>query len=224
MAFCSWSGGKESALSLYRASKSGVEISCLVNMASEDGKRSRSHGVISELINSQAEAIGIPIVQRKTTWESYEEEFKKTTSELRRKGIHVGVFGDIDLKEHRDWIERVCSETGIKPVLPLWEETRKELLLEFIDKGFQAIIVAIHSDFFDPEWLGRKIDRQFILELEKVERIDLCGEHGEYHTFVYDGPIFKKPVEFQIGEKRLREKHWFLELRPPHLSEQFDNN
>ena len=213
MAFCSWSGGKESALSFYRGSKSGMEISYLVNMISEDGKRSRSHGVISELIKSQAKAIGTPIVQRETTWETYEEEFKKTASELRRKGVHIGVFGDIDLKEHRDWIERVCAETGIKPILPLWEEKRKELLLEFIAEGFQAIIVAIHSDFFDPEWLGRKIDRQFLFDLEKVEGIDLCGEHGEYHTFVYDGPIFKKPVEFIIGEKRWREKHWFLELR-----------
>ncbi len=181
-------------------------------MTSEDGKRSRSHGVISEIIKLQAEAMGISILQRKTRWESYEEEFKETIFDLKRKGIQAGVFGDIDLEEHRDWIERVCKKMEIQPILPLWGMERKGLLLEFIEKGFQAIVVAIDSDFLDPTWLGRKIDEKFLSNLEQVKGIDLCGEHGEYHTFVYDGPIFKRPVRFIIGKQSFNGKYGFLEL------------
>ncbi len=211
-AFCSWSGGKESALAFDKALRFGIKISYLVNMTYEDGKRSCSHGVISKLIKLQGEAMGISILQRKTSWESYEEEFKETIFDLKRKGIQAGVFGDIDLEEHRDWVERVCKETEIQPILPLWGMERRKLLLEFIEKGFQAIVVAIHLDFLDPTWLGRKVDEKFLSDLEEVKGIDLCGEHGEYHTFVYDGPIFRRPVRFIIGKQSFNGKYGFLEL------------
>ncbi len=210
-AFCCWSGGKESALSLYRVMQNkGITIECLVNMISEDGKHSRSHGIISDLLRSQADSIGIPIIQRKTTWENYEEEFKKIIHQLKIEGVSVGIFGDIDLQEHRDWVERVCKETGITPVLPLWKEERENLITEFIQSVFKAILVATNSKFLGDEWLGRQIDERFINDLKTLGNIDLCGEKGEYHTFVYDGPIFKKPLKITKGEKVLRDDHWFL--------------
>ncbi len=211
--FVSWSGGKETSLSCYRVmQKEDTKVSCLLNMISEDGRHSRSHGVNSALLKLQAEAIEIPLVQRKTTWKSYEKEFKKAVSDLKRQGIQAGVFGDIDLQEHRDWVERICKEVGIKPILPLWKEKREELLEEFIKAGFKAIVVTTNADFLGKEWLGREINNEFIKELKALGNIDLCGEKGEYHTFVYDGPIFRRPVEFAMGRKLLKDKHWFLGL------------
>jgi uncharacterized protein (TIGR00290 family) len=215
-AFCCWSGGKESSLSCYRAMQNlGVRIDYLLNMASSDGRHSRSHGVSSHLLKLQAEAMGIPLVQKNTTWARYEEEFKKAVLNLKREGIQAGVFGDIDLVEHREWVERVCKEIGIKPILPLWKEERENLLEEFIGVGFKAKICATRASFLSQDWLGREIDKKFIKDLGALGGIDLCGEKGEYHTFVYDGPIFKKPVEFIIGKKLSKDRYHFLELTFP---------
>ncbi len=211
-AFCCWSGGKESALSFYFAERSGIRITHLINMISEDGRHSRSHGINPELLRRQAELMKVPILQQKASWENYEDEFKKAVSEIKRKGAHAGVFGDIDLQEHRDWIEKVCGEMEIQPVLPLWGLKREDLLLKFIEAGFKAIVVTVDSEFLDEGWLGREINEEFITDLEKLGNIDLCGERGEFHTFVYDGPIFERAIEFTMGEKIFRDKHWFLEL------------
>lgn len=212
-AFVSWSGGKESSLACYRARTKGIQIVCFVNMISEDGSYSRSHGISSELLRIQAEAIGIPIVQRKTTWQIYEEEFKDAIMQLKKEGINAGIFGDIDLQEHRDWVERVCKECGIKPLLPLWNEDREKLLREFISSGFKAIVCSTNSEFLDKDWLGSEINNDFIIKLKQLGSVDICGEKGEYHTFVYDGPLFKMPLKFKVGEKILKEKRWFLELK-----------
>lgn len=211
-AFVSWSGGKESTLAFYRAMKNGIQSVCLINMLSEDGSYSRSHGINSELIKAQAEAIGIPIIQPKTTWESYEDNFKDTIMQLKNEGVEAGVFGDIDLQEHREWVERVCRETGIKAILPLWGEEREKLLMDFITSGFKAIVCSTNASFLGSEWLGREVDYKFIEDLKALGNIDLCGEKGEYHTFVYDGPIFREPVKFTKNKKVLRGKNWFLEI------------
>lgn len=214
-AFCCWSGGKESSLSCYKIMENqNIEIAYLLNMISEDGKHSRSHGINSNLLRLQAESIGIPIFQKKTTRETYEEEFKKAVLDLKEENVHVGIFGDIDLQEHRDWVEMLCNDLRIKPILPLWGRKREELLVEFINSGFKAVVIATQADFLGKEWLGRQIDRGFVEELKTNENIDLCGEKGEYHTFVHDGPIFKKPVEFIAGKRILKNNHWFLEITP----------
>ncbi|NQT07246.1 MAG: diphthine--ammonia ligase [Candidatus Omnitrophica bacterium] len=211
-AFISWSGGKEASLSCYKAMQDrNIEVACLLNMTSEDGRLSRSHGVDSRLLKKQAEAMEIPILQRKAAWQTYEEEFKKAVSLLKRDGVEAGVFGDIDFQEHRDWVERVCGEVGIRPILPLWQRKREELITEFIKTGFKAIVVATQASYLGKEWLGREIDEKFVKDLKSVEGVDLCGEKGEYHSFVYDGPIFKKRVGFEIGKKVLKDERWLLE-------------
>lgn len=213
-AFVCWSGGKDSSLSFYRAIKKNFKIKYLLNMVSEDGKWSRSHRVSSELLKLQAKAIGIPILQRKSAWKNYEKEFKKAVSNLKKEDIQAGIFGDIDLQEHRDWVERVCKEMDIAAILPLWKEERELLISDFIQIGFKTIVVAINANFLGEAWLGRQIDNKFINDLKKLRDIDLCGEKGEYHSFVYDGPIFKNPVEFNIGKKVFRDRRWFLQLLP----------
>lgn len=211
-AFCCWSGGKDGCLSLHRALKK-FEIVHLVNMLSEDGKHSRTHGISSNLLKLQADSIGIPIIQRKTTWKNYEQEFKKVISEFKKENVSYGIFGDIDLQEHRDWVERVCKETGINPVLPLWKEEREKLISEFIQSGFKAIIVATNSKFLGKEWLSKEMNKKFAEDLKKLGNIDLCGEAGEYHTFVFNGPIFKKPLKITKGKKVFRDDHWFYRIK-----------
>ncbi|MEW6557513.1 MAG: diphthine--ammonia ligase [Elusimicrobiota bacterium] len=212
-AFVSWSGGKETSLACYRAIKKNFEVKYLLNMVSEDGMYSRSHGISSDLLRAQALSLGIPIVQRKTTWKDYEEEFKKAISDFKKEDIQIGIFGDIDLQEHRDWVERVCGKMGIKPILPLWKEKREKLLKEFIQSGFKAIIVATNSNFLGKEWLGREINEEFVADLKNLSDIDLCGEKGEYHTFVHNGPVFKRVLKIRQGKKVLRDSHWFLNLK-----------
>ncbi|GAI39100.1 unnamed protein product, partial [marine sediment metagenome] len=204
----SWSGGKESALATYKAILQGHHVLHLVNFLSEDGERSRSHGILAKVLDLQAKAIGIPMVQVKTSWENYEENFKKVVTELKGKGIEGGIFGDMDLEEHRQWIERVCAELGIKPLLPLWGIEPEKLLIEFLGNGFKAKVVATR---LDKSLLGRSLDRAFLDELRKYG-CHPCGESGEYHTFVTGGPIFKQPLKITQSKEVQRDNMWFLDI------------
>jgi len=212
-AFASWSGGKDGCLALYRAKQAGMEIRFLINMVSEDGERSCSHGIRAAVIKSQAEALGITIVQKPTTSDTYETVFTNTLKELKQKGIEAGVFGDIDFNAHREWIERICAAAEITPRLPLWQEDQTKLLEEFIDAGFKSVVVAVKADLLGKEILGRTIDRKFIKYLAGLgKNITPCGEAGEYHTLAIDGPIFKKRLEITESEKVSRGEHHFLEI------------
>lgn len=213
--FASWSGGKDGCLACYRATLSDLNIRYLANTVTEDGKRSCSHGLSADVIQVQSQAIGIPLVQRRTTRDSYEVEFKNMLRVFRQEGVEGGIFGDIDFNEHREWIERVCQETDITPHLPLWGESQDKILRDFIDLGFEAIVVATKADLLGEEWLGQKVDLAFIRrldELRETKDITPCGEAGEYHTLVIDGPLFKKRIEIMATEKVLRNEHWFLEI------------
>ncbi len=197
-----------------------------------------SHGLDPRLIATQAEAIGVPIVQVKSSWDSYEADFKRTIRELKhipsagslrlrsgqagQAGIEGMVFGDIDLQEHRDWIERVCKELEIQPLLPLWGLDRERILDDFINNGFEAIVVTVKADILGEEWLGRKVNKQFLEDLSRIKDrrgfpaplrgFDLCGEKGEYHTFVTNGPLFKQNIKILSSQKILRDGYRFLEI------------
>lgn len=210
--FVSWSGGKESSLACYKAKTNRLTPSYLLNMTVEDGSRSRTHGLAREVLSLQAAAIGIPLIQRKTSWESYEDNFKKTVLELKEEGTEGGVFGDIDLEEHRRWVKRVCKEIGIRPYLPLWGKCQKKVLEDFINLGFQAVVVAVKAEILGKRWLGRKIDGKFVKDIARVDGITLCGEGGEYHTLVIDGPIFKKKIRIVESKVVQREQQRFLDI------------
>ncbi|MFC1951209.1 diphthine--ammonia ligase [Chloroflexota bacterium] len=214
--FASWSGGKDGCLACYRALNSGLEVSYLINMVTEDGTRSSSHGVSTEVLRVQAKAIGIPVLQRKTTRGTYETEYKSAIRSVKRKGISGGVFGDIDFNAHREWIEKLCKDTDIAPHLPLWEESQDKLIREFINAGFVSIVVAAKSDLFSQDILGKVVDVDFINYLEgmrKTKDITLCGEAGEYHTLVVDGPLFRERLKIVEAEKVLRDGSWFLDIK-----------
>lgn len=211
--FVSWSGGKDSALACYRMMKDPeFEVVFLLNMLAENGEYSRSHGLSVALLQAQAHAMEIPMLQRKASWEDYEKEFKQAIAIMKKQGVEAGIFGDIDLQPHRDWVERVCREAGVKAFLPLWDARRESLLREFIDAGFKSQIVVTDEAVMGEEWLGCEIDRGFMRKIKAFPHIDPCGEKGEYHTFVYDGPIFNAPVSFYAEEHLMIEKHWVLKL------------
>lgn len=218
----SWSGGKESCFACYKAISEGFEIPYLMNFISKDG-RCMSHGLDSKLILAQSEAVGIPMVQREVTWETYEKEFKSVICELKQSGIEGAVFGDIcNIAGHEGWIDRVCSELGIRPIKPLWDGDPEQLLTDFVDEGFKALIIMVKADLFGKKWLGRKIDETFIEDLGKLkEEVDIhpCGELGEYHTFVYDGPLFKKRLKILDFKKKMTEGCWFLDIRSHNIME-----
>lgn len=206
----SWSGGKDSCFACYRAMCRGYNISYLVNFISKEYKRVSFHGTEDRLIQLQAEALGIPLLQKETTGNGYEQEFKEAVQSLISKGIKGMIFGDIYLQEHKDWVERVCGELGIEAVEPLWGEEPEKILLEFIDAGFEAIIVSAKADLFGKEWIGQKVDRDFF-KYVKENSIDICGENGEYHTLVVNGPVFKKKLRITESKAITRDGYWFLD-------------
>jgi uncharacterized protein (TIGR00290 family) len=184
-------------------------------MVTEDGRRSWTHGQSVELLQSQSQAIGIPLIQRQTTMANYEAEFKDALLSLKQKGVTEGVFGDIELEEHRHWIERICGEVALTPHLPLWGQAQEKILGSFITSGFEAVVVVTKADLFGEEWLGQKIDLDFLSYLSELRQrygIQLCGEAGEYHTFVTDGPLFDQRIEILETNTVLREGYWSLEI------------
>jgi diphthine-ammonia ligase len=211
--FASWSGGKDCCLAMYRAIAGGMDVRCLANMVTEDGKRSCSHGISAAVMKKQAEALAVPIAQRPTTHETYESVFVETLKEFRQTGIEGGVFGDIDFNPHREWLDRICQKAGITPHLPLWQESQPKLLEEFIDAGFIAVVVAVKADILGKEILGRTVNRELLSYLSGLDKgITPCGEAGEYHTLVIDGPLFKKRLVITKSEKVTRGEHHFLEI------------
>jgi len=211
----SWSGGKDSCLACYKVITGGYEIRYLLNFISKESKRCCFHGIEAKLINLQAELIGIPLIQKEVTadMQEYEKEFKAAVSQI--KDINAMVFGDIYLDEHREWVDRVCGDLGITPIEPLWNIPPAEIIEEFINLGFKAVVVSCQADKFDRSFVGRYMDKDLLNEL-KIRNICPCGENGEFHTLVVDGPIFKKRIEITESEPVLKEgfwKYWFLDIK-----------
>jgi uncharacterized protein (TIGR00290 family) len=209
--FCSWSGGKDSCLALYRAIQGEGIPKALFTMLTEDGERSGSHGLPVDLIKAQSEALGIPLVVCESSWSDYEDNFLSVIRRFKGEGIECGVFGDIDLEAHLEWVERVCSTEAIRPYEPLWKEARQDILNEFLDLGFEATVIVTKQGVLDDSFLARTLDLQVIADMIEAG-IDASGEEGEYHTVVTDGPIFSFPVYLEEKEKVFRDGYWFLDV------------
>ena len=207
--FVSWSGGKDAYLALQRAVRRGAVPAVLVCMLHEDGRVSRGHGLPLALLEEQAAALGVPLVTRPTTWEEYEATFVSLLHELRAQGVQAGVFGDIDLQAHRDWVENVCELCGMGSHLPLWLEPRRVLLAEFLGGGGRATIVAVDSSKLPGEFLGLELDDDVIARIEAAGA-DACGEEGEYHTMVTEAPLFSRAVALAWDGAEERDGHHVL--------------
>jgi uncharacterized protein (TIGR00290 family) len=209
--FCSWSGGKDAYLALRRAVAAGGEPAALVCMLEENGAVSRGHGLPLAVLRAQAASLGVPLLAGSTSWEGYEECYVAALRVLRGKGVEAGVFGDIDLQGHRDWVEGVCRQVGMSCHLPLWQSPREALVRELIDSGATATIVATKEVRLDRGFLGRRFDDDLLSELREAN-VDLCGEEGEYHTAVTDGPLFREPVPMEWHGRARRDGHWVLDF------------
>jgi len=187
--FCSWSGGKDSCLALYKAIQQGQVPGVLFTMMVEGGEVSRSHALPRSLLEAQARQLGLPIVFRSATWNDYEDTFIEMLKEFKTAGIDQGVFGDIDVEPHLEWVQRVCKVAGITPIHPLWKAPRRALLEEFIALKFKATVVVVNESMLDASFLDRTIDAATVADMEKAG-IDASGEAGEYHTVVTGGPLF----------------------------------
>jgi diphthine-ammonia ligase len=209
--FCSWSGGKDAYLAYTRAVAQGGTPAALLCMLHEDGRVSRGHGLPLGLLQRQAAALGLPLVARATTWDDYEATYIAALHELREDGVQAGVFGDIDLQPHRDWVEAVCAAAGLSCHLPLWQEPRRRLVSELFAGGVQATVVAVDAARLDASFLGRRLDAAFIDDVEAAGA-DACGEEGEYHTMVTQAPAFAAPVPLQWRGVTSRDGHWVLEF------------
>lgn len=189
----SWSGGKDSALSLYKAKQDGIDVVSLFTMVSGP-EFTMSHHIPIPVLEKQAQAMNLPVSAVTADWNSYEARFIKMLSGFRDEGAEGCVFGDIDILDHLEWCRSVCKRVGVEARHPLWGYEQKDLFSEFIDLGFEAVIVVVQLDKLGPEWLGRKLTAHTIYDLEKAG-VSVCGEFGEYHTLVTNGPIFTSPLE-----------------------------
>jgi diphthine-ammonia ligase len=207
----SWSGGKDGCFAVYQAIKQGYKISRLMNFITEKSRRISFHGTDPGLVVLQSRRIGIPLVQKETGENSYEQEFKETVTGLIPDGVEGMVFGDIFVKEHKDWVEKVCADMKIKALEPLWNRNTEDILTEFINLGFKSILVCGKADIIDKKWIGKAIDMEFMGDLKK-KGIDVCGENGEYHSLVIDGPLFQKPIKLLESRVIGRDNYWFLDI------------
>jgi diphthine-ammonia ligase len=210
-AFCSWSGGKDSCLALYRAIQEGISPRYLLTMCVEEGGRTRSHGLSVDIIEAQAQSLGFPVITQNVSWSEYEKKYVVKLRHLKNDGIKCGIFGDIDIDENREWEEKVCQMAGLEPFLPLWKQKRLDLLQEFLSCGFKAVVVATNNEKLGKKFLGKLLDKTLVEEFKKLG-IDPSGEEGEYHTVVVDGPIFSKVIHLNPGSDILRSGYWFKDF------------
>jgi uncharacterized protein (TIGR00290 family) len=207
-----WSGGKDSALALYELKKQiDIEIAALLTTVTEGYDRISMHGVRRKLLIEQAEALGFPLeeifIPQKCSNEIYEERMRQTLEKFRREGISTAAFGDLFLQDIRSYREERMALVGMKAIFPVWGVNTSDLARKFVELGFRAIIVCVDTEKLSQEFAGREYDANLLRDLPAG--IDPCGENGEFHTFVYDGPIFSRPVKIQTGEKLLRENRFF---------------
>lgn len=211
-ALFAWSGGKDSALALsYILEQKEFEVLGLMTTLNKSFKRISMHGVREETLDKQADSIGIPLVKmwvEEGTYEEYEKQMEKTLLEYKAKGITHVIFGDIFLEDLKDYRDKNLAKVDLKGHYPLWKKDTSELIKEFLDKGFKTITCCINDQYLTEAHSGALITVDWIKDLPK--EVDPCGENGEFHTFCFDGPIFKKPLDISMGEKKyqpLEKKH-----------------
>lgn len=224
-AYFNWSSGKDSALALYKAMQSGIyDIQSLFTIIKKNGSKIAMHEIGIDLLKRQAKSIGIPLTILELDLTASSDEYKKLMKMYMEKfkegQINTALFGDLYLQELRNQRVENCKQQGIQAEFPLWNSNPDELMREFIALGFKSIVTCVDGAVLDESFVGRVIDESFLRDLP--DGVDICGENGEYHSFVFDGPIFSNPVEFKIvkryyidypNETNTRQnRYWYLEL------------
>lgn len=198
----SFSGGKDSMLSLHRMIKKGYSIIGLL-VTFDNQNDSCFHRIPKEILTEVSKSLEIPMIEVDCSeGKVYEEEFEKALIIAKEKGAEICVFGDIDIENHKKWCLDRCSVAGLKGEFPLWQENREDLTNEFIDHGFKAIIKKVNLNSLGAEFLGKELIKEVVCEIKSLG-CDPSGENGEYHTLVFDGPIFKEEVKFNKISKEI---------------------
>ena len=216
-AVISWSGGKDSSLSLYELQKTNdYEIDGFLTTVSVDYNRISMHGVRVELLERQVDSLGYDLhkiyLNKSATNEEYETKLKVALLEFRERKVDTVVFGDIFLEDLREYRKKNLDKLKMKGLFPIWKMDTGELVNSFIDLGFKGVVTCVNSKNLDKSFAGRLIDKSFVEDLP--EEVDPCGENGEFHSFVFDGPIFREPVNIKIGEVVKRDVFYFCDLLP----------
>ena len=200
--FC-WSGGKDSSYCLYKILTENLfDVKYLLTTINDEFKRISMHGVREELLDIQTESIGIPLLKVRVTEgtnNEYEKQMETALLKAKSEGINYVIFGDIFLEDLRVYRENNLSKIGMQGVFPLWKMDTTFLINDFIRLQFKTVVCCTNDGYLSEEWVGKEIDKSFIDELPTT--VDPCGENGEYHTFCFDGPLFKKKIGFTVGEK-----------------------
>ena len=196
-----WSGGKDSALALDRATRAGIEVSRLMTFYDSATRRVRFHATRVEMLQAQAASTGIDLRAIATSWSEMDANLTRELSSLRDEGFAGVVFGDIHLADVRAWYEQRVTASGLEHVEPIWGEPPDRLLSEFVSSGGRAVVTCVELARLDEGWLGRVIDDEFVSAI-RTAGVDPCGENGEFHSFAFAGPVFKQPVAWLAGERR----------------------
>jgi uncharacterized protein (TIGR00290 family) len=202
-AYLNWSSGKDAALALYKIREEGkYSVEKLLTTVNSEIARVSMHGVRKELLISQAAQLGLPLeiveLDGNMPLSEYNKVMSQRTGNLKDEGFDYSIFGDIFLEDLKRYREDQLEKIGLKALFPLWKTDTRELMREFFDAGFKAIVVCVNSRYLDKSFCGRILDEEFLASLPA--EVDPCGENGEFHTFVFDGPVFKEPVKFLMGE------------------------
>jgi uncharacterized protein (TIGR00290 family) len=214
--FC-WSGGKDSALALYEIQRAGqLSVTALLTTMADDFDRVSMHGVRRELMERQAAALELPLdlvyVPRSPTNAAYEARMEATLKDHQARGVAQVGFGDIFLEDLKAYRDRNLARLAMSGVYPLWKRDTRALMEEFIRLGFRAVVACVDTRVLPESFVGRLIDSAFLRDLPPA--VDPCGENGEFHSFVFDGPNFRRPVDFSLGERRLADGFCYQDLIP----------
>jgi uncharacterized protein (TIGR00290 family) len=213
----SWSGGKDSCLALYEIQKSkDYRVAALLTTVTRDYDRISMHGVRRVLLERQAASLGLPLhevfITKDATNQEYETKMEEAFSAYRKQGVDRIVFGDLFLEEIRAYRDQFLARHDMHGLYPVWLRDTTEFIKEFINLGFEAVVTCVDGKILDSSFVGMMIDEDFLSALPPG--VDPCGENGEFHTFVFSGPIFKEAVKFSLGEKVSRDSFWFCDLLP----------
>jgi len=208
----SYSCGKDSALALYKMIKAGNEPVCIIVTINEDAGRSWFHGVDEGLLEKVSGALELPLIAARCTGATYQAAFESALKKAAELGAECCAFGDIDIEGHLDWNRERCATAGLECEVPLWGLSRGEAVSELLEAGFEAKIKCVQKEYLDISFLGKTLDAALVREIEATGA-DICGENGEYHTFVCNGPIFRKPVLITTGEIVDFDTHAVIDIR-----------